>query len=201
MKWFGRKKNGAETALPILSTARLVMRNFEMSDAVSVYAYAQNEKVAIMAGFAPHTSPEESRAMVQRFMESGCHWAIVEKSTGCLIGSISLQTDGKRPRISAARRMGYVLGEGHWGKGYATEACTEVLRYAFEELECPIVSADLLPANTKSKRVLKKLGFSPEGILRCALPLPDGSVSDLSAYSLLRADYEQQKQKKNKEGS
>ena len=60
-----------------------------------------------MAGFAPHKAVEESRAMVQAFMEKDAHWAIVEKSTGCLIGSISLQPDGKRPKIKNARRIGF----------------------------------------------------------------------------------------------
>ena len=193
MKWF-HKKNGSENMLPVLSTERLVLRGFETSDAVSVYAYAQSEKVAVMAGFAPHKSVEDSRRMVQTFMEKDAHWAIVEKATGRLIGSISLQADGKR-RLENSRRMGYLLGEGYWGQGYATEACREMLRYAFEELECLVISADLFPSNQKSRRVLKKLGFAADGILRCARLLPDGSVSDLVTYSLLKAEYETQKTK------
>ena len=189
MKWF-RKKAADENALPVLSTERLVLRAFEPSDAVSVYAYAQSEKVGLMAGFAPHKSLEESRGMVQAFMEQSAHWAIVEKATGRLIGSISLQADGKRPKIENARRIGYVLDENYWGQGYATEACRELLRYAFEELECPVISADLFPTNNKSKRVLKKLGFMPEGVIRHARLLPDGSASDLHSYSLLRTEFE-----------
>lgn len=178
--------------LPLLSTERLVLRCFAPNDAVSVYAYAQNEKVAGMAGFAPHKSVEESRAMVQMFMEKEAHWAIVEKATGHLIGSISLQRDYKRPKMENARRMGYLLGEGYWGRGYATEACREILRYAFEELGCPVISADLFPANTKSRRVLKKLGFVQDGVVRWARLLPDGTPCDLLAYSLLRTEYESQ---------
>ena len=194
MKWF-RKKAADENALPVLSTERLVLRAFEPSDAVSVYAYAQSEKVGLMAGFAPHKSLEESRGMVQAFMEHSAHWAIVEKATGRLIGSISLQADGKRPKIENARRIGYVLDENYCGQGYATEACRELLRYAFEELECPVISADLFPTNNKSKRVLKKLGFMPEGVIRHARLLPDGSASDLHSYSLLRTEFEALKPK------
>ena len=193
MKWF-HKKNGSTGALPELSTERLVLRGFETSDAVSVYAYAQSEKVACMAGFAPHKSVEESRLMVQKFMETDAHWAVVEKATGRVIGSISLQADGKR-RLETARRMGYLLGEGYWGQGYATEACREILRYAFEDMGCTVISADLFPVNAKSKRVLKKLGFVPEGVIRHARQLPDGTVSDLFTYSLLKSEYEAQKTK------
>lgn len=195
MNLFHRKNQSAAQTLPVLKTERLVLRGFEMSDAVSVYAYAQSEKVAEMAGFAPHKAVEESRAMVQAFMEKDAHWAIVEKSTGCLIGSISLQPDGKRPKIKNARRIGYLLGEKYWGCGYATEACCEILRYAFTEMACPVISADLFPSNTKSKRVLKKLGFVQEGVMRHARVLPDGTASDLISYSLLKTEYESQKVK------
>jgi len=122
MKWLARKKKTDETALPMLSTERLVLRAFDMNDAVHVYAFAQSDKVGPMAGFKPHTSLEDSRAMVKKFIESGEVWAIVDKSTGRVIGFISLQADGRRS-MESAKRMGYVLGEADWGRGYATEAC------------------------------------------------------------------------------
>ena len=190
MSWFKQKRSPTAPSLPLLNTERLVLRGFETGDAVSVYAYAQSEKVAGMAGFAPHKTVEDSRAMVQTFMEKEAHWAIVEKATGSVIGSISLQTDGKRPKIENARRMGYVLGEKYWGRGYATEACREILRYAFEDVGCPVISADLFPANIKSKRVLKKLGFMPDGVIRYARLLPYGTPSDMLTYSLLKTEYE-----------
>ena len=191
MKWLARKKKTDEAVLPMLSTERLVLRAFDMNDAVHVYAFAQSDQVGPMAGFAPHTSLEDSRTMVQKFIESGEVWALVAKNTGRVIGFVSLQKDGRRS-IDSAKRMGYVLGEAFWGQGYATEACREVLRYAFEELGCEVVSADHFPFNQKSKRVIKKLGFTLEGTIRRARPLPDGSVSDLVTYSLLRSEYEAQ---------
>lgn len=193
MKLFGRKAQSGRQ--PLLQTERLVLRAFDKSDAISVYAYAQSEKVGQMAGFAPHHSMEDSRQMVEALMRSGEHWAIVEKSTGRLIGSISLQKDGSRT-LDDVRRMGYVLGESHWGQGYATEAAREVLRYAFEELNCSVISAGYFPFNQKSKRVLKKLGFAQEGVLRHARQMPDGSVSDLVVCSLLQTEYFSQKTSK-----
>lgn len=194
MKWFGRRKNANEVAMPLLNTERLVLRGFDTNDAVHVYAFAQSDKVGPMAGFAPHTSLEDSRAMVQKFIESGDVWAIVDKSTGRVIGFISLQPDNRRS-VEGAKRMGYVLGEDYWGQGYATEACREVLRYAFDELGCDVMSTDHFPFNQKSKRVIKKLGFAPEGTIRHARLLPDGSVTDLVSYSLLKTEYDAQKLK------
>lgn len=195
MKWLARKKKTDEVTLPMLSTERLVLRAFAPNDAVDVYAYAQSPKVGPMAGFAPHQSLEDSRQMVEKFIENGEVWAIVEKSTGHVIGSISLHRDGKRA-LENARRMGYVLGEAYWGQGYATEACREVLRYAFEEMDCPVMSLDHFPTNQKSRRVIKKLGFVLEGTIRHARALPDGTVSDLVSYSLLKSEYEAQTKEK-----
>lgn len=194
MRWFGRGQNANTAATPILNTERLVLRGFDTDDAVHVYAYAQSDKVGPMAGFAPHMSLEDSRRMVEAFIAKGEAWAIVQKSTGRVIGSISLHPDGRR-NLKQARRMGYVLGEDYWGQGYATEACREVLRYAFEELECEVMSADHFPLNQKSRRLIKKLGFTPEGVLRHARQMPDGTVNDLVCYSLLKSEYEAQKLK------
>ena len=198
MKWFGRRKNREEGTLPVLSTERLVLRGFDKNDAVHVYAYAQNDRLAAMTGFKPHAALEDSLRMVEDFIEKGEYWAIVEKSTGRVIGSIGLPLDSRRSEFSSARRISYVIGEAFWGNAYTTEACREVLRYGFDELNCDLISASHLTTNTKNKRTLKKLGFTPEGVMRRAKPLPGGEAGDLVIYSLLKAEYEEQQRKNSK---
>ncbi len=185
---FWKKKKREAAAFPVLGTERLVLRAFDETDAVDVYAYAQSEKVGPMAGWAPHRTLEESRSVVQGFIAAGDNWAIVDKRTGHVIGAISLHVDGKR-RLEGCRQIGYALGEDFWGKGYATEACRAVLRYAFEELGAPLVSSQHFPMNSKSRRVLKKLGFTYEGTLRRTHLLYDGSYADSLVYSLLKEEY------------
>lgn len=195
MRWLARKKKTGEAALPMLSTERLVLRAFDPSDAVDVYAYAQSPTVGPMAGWAPHQSLEDSRKVVQMFIEDGDVWAVVEKSSGHVIGSVGLHSDGAR-RVAESRNLGYVLGENYWGQGYATEACREVLRYAFGELGCEVVSVSHFPSNQKSRRVIKKLGFTLDGTLRYALRLPDETVTDVMTYSLLKTEYNAHKKGK-----
>ncbi len=190
MNLFKRKQVSA-AGFPVLNTERLVLRAFDENDAVDVFAYAQSEKVGPMAGWAPHKTLEESRKTVQAFIAAGDCWAVVDKRIGHVIGAISLHVDGKR-RLEGCRQMGYALGEEYWGKGYATEACREVLRYAFEDLGAPLVSAQHFPMNQKSRRVLKKLGFTYEGTLRRTNLLYDGSYADSLVYSLLKEEYEAQ---------
>lgn len=191
MNWFKRRCKNPKApgeAYPTLQTERLVLRTFDVGDAVDVYAYAQSPVVGPMAGWAPHRDMEESRRVVRHFIQCGDVWAIVEKRTGRVIGSIGLHADGKRT-VDGALMLGYALGERHWGQGYATEAALAVLRYAFEEKQCAVISAYHFPKNTQSKRVIKKLGFAAEGTLRLASTLPDGTMTDDVCYSITREEY------------
>lgn len=191
MSWFKHRRKTAKTAprgYPPLQTERLVLRMFDPGDTVDVYAYAQSPLVGPMAGWPPHRTLEDSRMVVNRFIANGDVWAVVEKKSGRVIGSVGLHQDRKRD-VENARMIGYALGEKYWGRGYATEAASAVLRFAFESLECPIVSAYHYPHNTRSKRVIKKLGFSNEGTLRLASTLTNGSLSDDVCCSLTREEY------------
>ncbi len=190
MKLFsGRHKKQSAAGMPVLQTERLVLREFEMSDAVDMFAYAKNPNVGNMAGFQAHKSIEDSRAVIAGFIERRDEWAIVEKRTGRVIGAIGLHKDNRRA-ISEARELGYSLGEESWGQGYGTEASLAVLSYAFDTLGVEIMSAGHFPFNQKSKKLIKKLGFVYEGTVRRAMRLPDGSVTDEAVYSMTKDEYE-----------
>ncbi|MDD3410097.1 MAG: GNAT family protein [Eubacteriales bacterium] len=186
-KW-RRKRPEPLSTYPTLQTERLVLRAFDPSDAVDVFAYAQSPIVGPMAGWPPHQTIDESRAVVQRFIAHGDVWAIVEKRTGHVIGSIDLHVDAKR-EVDGARTLGYALGENSWGQGFATEAALAVLHFAFEQLNCRILSVYHFPQNPKSKHVIKKLGFTYEGVLRMASVLPSGELADDMCYSLTREEF------------
>ncbi len=194
MGWFRRHLKPAEdkaAGFPPLQTARLVLRPFTPGDAADLYAYAQDPQVGPMAGWLPHTSLEESRGVVAYFMRSGDVWAVVEKASGRVIGSIGLHTDRKRD-VENTRMLGYALGARHWGRGYATEAARAALRFAFEELGCQLVSVYHYPHNARSRRVIQKLGFVAEGTLRRASALPGGQATDDVCYSMTREEYRAQ---------
>jgi ribosomal-protein-alanine N-acetyltransferase len=52
-----------------------------------------------------------------------------------------------------------MLARPFWGQGLATEAARACLRYAFEELKLPSVSAIARPGNLRSRRVMEHLGM------------------------------------------
>jgi RimJ/RimL family protein N-acetyltransferase len=63
--------------------------------------------------------------------------------------------------------VGYFLKQSAWGKGYATEACSRLLKLAFEEIPLSEVVASYDAGNDASRSVLLKCGFAECGTRRC----------------------------------
>lgn len=174
-----------------LSTNRLVLRAFTMEDLSDFYEYCKDPDTGIHAGWKPHESIEESRDILHHFIEEREVWAICEKQSGKVIGSIGLHRDSKRRRnFNQCRMMGYVLSKAYWGQGLMTEAAKEVLRHAFEDLGLEMVTISHFSYNQRSARVIEKLGFHREGVLRKAFLRYDGSLLDDVGYSMTREEYQ-----------
>ncbi len=62
--------------------------------------------------------------------------------------------------------IGWRFRRDAWGRGYATEAARELLRYGFETLGLDEIVAVLKPDNERSKRVVEKLGMTADGMRR-----------------------------------
>lgn len=174
-----------------LSTNRLVLRAFTMEDLADFYEYCKDPDTGIHAGWKPHESMEESRDILHHFIEEREVWAICEKQSGKVIGSIGLHRDSKRRRnFNQCRMMGYVLSKVYWGQGLMTEAAKEVLRHAFEDLKLEMVTISHFSYNQRSARVIEKLGFHREGVLRKAFLRYDGSLLDDVGYSMTKEEYQ-----------
>ncbi len=176
------------TALPTLETERLILRAFRMADAPDVFAYAQNPNVGPNAGWKPHAALTESEGIVRHFIDKGEVWAIEDRTTGRVVGSIGLHKDDRRD-LEDARMLGYVLAESHWGRGLMAEAAKRVLRHAFEDMALSIVSVYHYPYNARSGSVIRKCGFTLEGTLRMAGRIYDGTVVDEVCWSMTRAEH------------
>jgi len=56
--------------------------------------------------------------------------------------------------------VGYLLGKPYWGRGLATEAARESVRFGFEDLGIETIVGVVHPENIASQRVLEKAGLS-----------------------------------------
>ncbi|MER7310659.1 GNAT family N-acetyltransferase [Streptomyces halstedii] len=78
---------------------------------------------------------------------------------GDLVGVVKL---GRRP--GGQGRVGYVLREDCWGRGYATQAVQQLITFAFVTVGLDSLGAKVHPDNVASGRVLEKAGFTPLGM-------------------------------------
>ena len=100
-----------------------------------------------------------------------------------------LSPDSLRYQVESLS-LEYFVGEAFAGQGLMTEALGAVVPYAFQTLGAPVLSARVFRENKASQRVLEKLGFTREGLLRRAVRCPGGQVHDDVPFSLLRQEWE-----------
>jgi RimJ/RimL family protein N-acetyltransferase len=73
------------------------------------------------------------------------------------------------------------------GKGYCTEATQLMVDYLFLSKETPRIQALTLVKNVASQRVLERVGFKKEGIMRKCFHTR-GEWSDFAIFSILREE-------------
>ncbi|GAB3677219.1 GNAT family protein [Actinocorallia lasiicapitis] len=172
-----------------LRTDRLSLEPFSSADLEALTALGHDPE-GLPPG-VPETAPELAEwlgrgAAEFRTSGSGAHFAIRERSTGRHLGAISLY------RLDLAARLceiGYGLRPAHRGRGYATEACAAVARWALTSGGLQRVQLRANTDNPASLRVAEKAGFLREGTLRRANLEADG-LHDLAVFSLLDSDLE-----------
>jgi RimJ/RimL family protein N-acetyltransferase len=146
-----------------LQTKRLLLRAWQESDAEALYKYAQNPNIGPIAGWPPHTSVENSRKIIKTALSADETYAVVLKTTGEAVGSIGLMTASGLHSAEMADNeceIGYWIGEPLWGQGLIPEAVNELLRHAFEDLQCTAAWCGYYDGNAKSRRVQEKCGFT-----------------------------------------
>lgn len=145
-----------------MTTERLILRKWNEKDAESLFKFAKDPDVGPIAGWPPHKSIEESLAVIRNVFNGKECYAICEKTNGIAIGAIELMLNDKSNLALNENEceLGYWLGKPFWGKGYMTEAATEIIRRGFDNLGFERIWCGYFDGNEKSKRVQEKLGFT-----------------------------------------
>ena len=81
-----------------------------------------------------------------------------------------------------------MINRNYWGNGLVTEAAAALVDFAFRKMKVNRIEAGTIVEHRASQRVLEKLGFKLEGVLR-QRELIKGRFPDVTMYSLLRSDY------------
>jgi ribosomal-protein-alanine N-acetyltransferase len=117
--------------------------------------------------------------------DSGYAFHLVLRDGGDLIGAATLSN--LRRGVSQAASLGYWVGESYARQGYMSEAIPLVLEFAFEQIGLHRVEAACLPTNLPSRALLKRSGFTEEGLARRYLRIR-GNWEDHLLFAILRDD-------------
>lgn len=130
-------------------TKRLQIREFKEDDPLEE---PQEESGGGFYGETGVFSDREKRtAYIEskyRFSECGL-WALVEKETGVIVGKAGI-TDGE---------LGYHIYTDFRRRGYALEACEEILEYGKARMKLRELHLEIAKENTRSVKLASRLGF------------------------------------------
>lgn len=148
--------------MKILETDRLILRTWRDNDLQPMFEINQDPKV--MEYFPTLKSLEETEKFIEganiHFKKHGFTLYAVEiKELHKCIGFIGLSIADFEAHFTPATEISWRLSSKHWRQGLATEGAKTVLDYAFRKLEIPEVVSFTTMANTKSIRVMQKIGL------------------------------------------
>ena len=156
------RRLASDVSLPI-TTKRLIIRPCTEADLEDLHAVWSDPEVM---GPVPSKAydREQSRArLTEKIRHQQRHgfskWAVAERASGKVIGECGLHYLEGGPDIE----LGYKLARAHWGRGLAAEAAHACLSWAREERPERVV-AIVDPANTRSVRILEKIGMVRAGV-------------------------------------
>jgi RimJ/RimL family protein N-acetyltransferase len=150
-----------------LTTERLILRRWRETDRVPFQEINADPRVAEFT--LGVVSPEDSDAIfarIQRHFERQGFglWAAELRQDSSFLGFIGLSVPPFDAPFMPAVEIGWRLRSDAWGRGLATEGAREAMRYAFEELGLAGIVSFTVPANTRSRRVMEKLGMTHDPI-------------------------------------
>jgi len=184
-------KMGEYSEFPQLETDRLILREMKLDDVGFYFRHFNNDK--IVEGSC-HPGPESleaakgelERYCIKPFKENrGVRWGIVRKGIEELIGTCGYYDWNKKARRA---EIGYDLDPAYWRQGIMIEALRAMLGYGFKKMELNRIQAIIDSKNTRSIRLVQRLGFKKEGVLRQNSYF-NGQFRDDAIFSLMKKEW------------
>ncbi len=139
-------------------TERLRIRPVAVEDEGDMLKYLSDARVMAFEPSLPMTAEDLRREMED---SSPVLWlALEEKESGVVLGHITLEE-----RDFDTLELGYILNREYWRRHYAYEACSALLPRLFSQ-HWHRIEADCDPRNPASWKLLEKLGFTREALLK-----------------------------------
>ncbi|EOY05722.1 hypothetical protein QUC31_016622 [Theobroma cacao] len=168
-----------------MDPSRISLRRFLISDVDDFLKWASADKVTRYLRWNTITSREEALSYLEKV-------AIPQpyRRSICLddhsIGYVSIKPGSGDDECRA--HLGYAVSAEYWGQGIATAALKMAVSNVFKEFPGLVrLEAIVLVENQGSQKVLEKVGFLKEGLLR-KYGFFKGEIRDVLVYSFLSTD-------------
>lgn len=181
--------DGLGEDLPILDGGEgLRLRSLADSDAGAVFELFGDPEVVRFMSVRRLASEAEARDFIAGTRESFLsgtlyQWGI--ELEGELVGTCTLADIDRQHRRA---ELGFAVLRRWWGRRVVSRALPPVIEFAFERLGLHRLEADADPRNEASLRVLERLGFRREGLLRERY-FQEGEAQDAVVFGLLRREW------------
>jgi [ribosomal protein S5]-alanine N-acetyltransferase len=159
-----RNKNNSisfEYKFEEINTDRVSLRKFNKGDAEEFYEIVKKHEVGEWLGLGKGMTFNESENYLNMILHHWSKhnfgvWAVINKFSKDMMGHCGLRymTDTNDVELI------YLLDPKFWGQGIATEAGEAVVQYAFHSLNVDTLYTRVRINNSRSKNVIKKLGFT-----------------------------------------
>ncbi len=175
----------------VIRTERLVLRPIGVEDLAVVQTAAGRREVADTMISIPHPfSTQDAERYVRSRVaamqqERGAAFTLRTHAPAVFVGFAELRDI---EREHALAELSFWLAVESRGRGFMAEALAALLRYGFRDLDLNRIYAHHMVRNPTSGRVLSRLGFQAEGILRQRVR-KWGLFEDVVVQALLRSEW------------
>lgn len=175
------------TVIPHLTTDRLRLRAFDMTDAGRVHELLAVPDIANTTLNISHPYPEGAATTWIKGHEQAAvdgtswTWAIARCQDDLLLGAIGMGVAMTHRRGT----LGYWLGVPFWGQGYMSEAARRVVGFGFDDLGLHRIDAGCMSRNPASAKVMRRAGMVHEGTFRDYI-IKNGSFENIDRYAVIR---------------
>ena len=172
-----------------IESERLLLRLVAASDLPALLEVNASEEVTALLPFARWESAADGESWLRR-MEGiqatglALQFVVASKASGLAIGTCLLF---RFDEGSARAELGYALGRAHWGQGLMHEALAALIGCTFGAMGLRRLEAEVDTRNRSSSRLLQRLGFTQEGVLRQRW-VAKGETRDVEMHGLLRSE-------------
>ncbi|HWT96360.1 MAG TPA: GNAT family protein [Terriglobales bacterium] len=167
---------------PQIETERLTLRPIRDNDLEALHAILSDPETMRYWSSLPHKDRAETSTWI------AANRAVVTAGTALEYGA---EYQGRligRAILWNGNELGYIFDKAHWGQGFAGEAVTALIDFAFLLRGLSEITADIDPRNRASDKLLRRLGFRPTTYAERTFCI-GGEWSDSQYFALSREDW------------